>query len=237
MKTLLIVLCALVLTQAFKIDQNPIFEGQKLQAKPTGRTFSNYIGQGVTDDMLSDIVNFVNAASGFYKDDVAKNAQYIKSKLDKIYGDDEQNFFVFIQTEQNVDFSWYVWLTYEYVIAGLSDVNIVYPEWSYLIVKNFAPPQSDDYALITPGKVGPGVDSGVQAAINSAVNRYEPDGPCNCNDQSIVNIGNTLIQQYNRPWNTVCDASGVTTAIVKTVDGLWGSFKPKNCYYTLFINL
>ena len=187
--------------------------------------------------MFDGIVNFINAASGFYKEDVAKNAQYIKLGLDRTYGDAEQNFFVFIQTEQNVRFSWYVWLTYEYVIAGLSNVNIVNPGWSYLIVKNFAPPESDDYALITPGKVGSGVDNDVQAVINDAVNSYEPDGPCTCNDQSIVNIGNTLIQQYNRPWNTVCDATGVTTAIVKTVDGLWGSFKPKNCYYTLFINL
>jgi len=87
MKTLILVLCALALTQAFRIDQIPIFAGQKLQAKPKGLTFSNYIGQGVSDKLLDDMVNFINAASGFYKDDVIKNAQYIKSKLDKTYGD------------------------------------------------------------------------------------------------------------------------------------------------------
>jgi hypothetical protein len=99
MKTLLLVLCALTLIQAFRIDQNPIFGGQKLQAKPQGLTFSNYRGQGVSDDMFDGIVNFINAASGFYKEDVAKNAQYIKLGLDRTYGDAEQNFFVFIQTE------------------------------------------------------------------------------------------------------------------------------------------
>jgi hypothetical protein len=144
---------------------------------------------------------------------------------------------VWVQTEQDVRFSWYVWLTYEYVIAGLSNVNIINTGWSYLIVKNFAPPTSPDYALITPGIIGSGITTDVNTFITNVINIFETGTECTCNDQSIVNIGNTLINNYNKPWNTVCDATGVTTALVKTVDGLWGSFKPKNCYYTLFVNM
>jgi hypothetical protein len=81
MKTLLLVFCVLALTHTFTIDQSTP-KSQLLQGKPQGLTFSNYIGQGVTDDLLDDIVNYINAASGFYKQDVAQNAQYIKKKLD-----------------------------------------------------------------------------------------------------------------------------------------------------------
>jgi len=85
------------------------------------------------------------------------NILYLKTKLDQTYGDDYHNFFVYIQTQQNVEFSWYVFLTFEYVIAGLSNVNIVNPGWSYLLFKNVAPPSSIDYAYITPGSIGPGI--------------------------------------------------------------------------------
>lgn len=237
MKSIVLVLCALALTQAFRMDAPANFPGQTTVSKPKSLTFTNYTGPGVTDDFLTDLVNFINAASGFYRDDVVKNLEYIKTKLDATYGDSEQNFFVYVQTQQNVRFSWYVWLTFEYVIAGLSDVNIVNPGWSYLVVKNFAPPTSPDYAVITPGSVGPGVTTDVSNFINGIVGVFETDTTtCTCNDQSIVNIGNTLINNYNLPWNTICDATGVTTAWVKTTNGLWGSFKPKTCYYTLFVN-
>jgi len=48
--------------------------------------------------MINTFVNFANSASGFYKDDVAANAKYIKEQMDKKYGDAGQNFFVLIQT-------------------------------------------------------------------------------------------------------------------------------------------
>lgn len=94
MKTLLVVICALALTQAFQLntkDALPI-------AKPTNLRFGNYTGQGVSSEMLAQIVNIINGASGFYKDDVNANIKYIKSNLDQLYGSGTANFFVYIQT-------------------------------------------------------------------------------------------------------------------------------------------
>jgi hypothetical protein len=62
------------------------FPGQKAVSKPQSLTFSDYIGAGVTDDMLDDIKNYINAASGFYKQDVGRNIAYIKDQLDRQYG-------------------------------------------------------------------------------------------------------------------------------------------------------
>jgi hypothetical protein len=241
MKVILVLLCALALSQAFKFEAAKSFLGltpvAKLDAHNLG--FSDYTGAGITPDQKTDIINLINGASGFYGADVEQNIKYIKSNLDKNYGTDTESFFVWIQTTANVRFSWYVWV-FGGAIAGLnSGVNIINPGWSYLIVKNIAPPTSADYAYFTTSSlsVGPGITSDVSSLIASTINQFEPEGTsCTCNDQSIVNIGGTLINYYNRAWNTVCDATGVTYAYVKTADGLWGSFKAKNCYYTLFVN-
>ena len=47
--------------------------------------------------MIIALTSFANAASSFYKNDVAANTKYIKKQMDIQYGDDAQNFFVFIQ--------------------------------------------------------------------------------------------------------------------------------------------
>ena len=61
--------------------------------------FDNYTGPGITQDMITSLTNFANGASSFFKNNVAANAKYIKEQMDKVYGDDSFNFFVFIQTE------------------------------------------------------------------------------------------------------------------------------------------
>lgn len=50
--------------------------------------FSNSTGPGVTDEMLKNYINIINAASAFYKDNVESNIRYIKQKLDALYADD-----------------------------------------------------------------------------------------------------------------------------------------------------
>ena len=187
--------------------------------------------------MLKNFVNFANSASAFYKSDVQANIKYIKDQMDELYGSDDENFFVYIQTEDNVRFSWYVWLTLEYIVASVEKVNLINPGWSYFFVKNFAPKEGDDYAFITKGVSGPGISKDVSSILSTTIKNYEPDeDACSCDDISIVNIGNTLINYYGIPWNTVCDATGVTSATVFTSNGLWGNFQFKKCFYTLFVS-
>ncbi len=76
------------------------------------------------------------------------------------------------------------------------------------------------------------------AVITDAVNTFEPDeDECSCNDVATVNIGATIINTFGQYWNTVCDANGVTGALVMTAGGLYGAFQPKKCFYTLFVNM
>lgn len=47
--------------------------------------------------MINQFINFVNAASGFFKNDIPANLKYIKENMDRLYGDDQKSFFIFIQ--------------------------------------------------------------------------------------------------------------------------------------------
>ena len=57
-----------------------------------------------------------------------------------------------------------------------------------------------------------------------------------CNDIDVHNIGHGLINGSGRRWSTVCDASGVTTALVLGLDGIWAGIKPRKCTYTFYVS-
>ena len=202
---------------------------------PGGLCFSNYSGPGVNDKMRNHFINFANSASAFYKSDVQANIAYIKKEMDKLYGNKDLNFYVYIQTEENVTTNRYVWITDEYVVAEFDHINKINPRWSYFFVKNFATKDSPDYAYITNGSSGPGITEEIKEAIKKVINDSEPEeDSCSCERGSLANIFNTLMSTLKNDWNVVCDDVGATNGIVRTTKGLWGSFKFKKCYYTLF---
>ena len=50
------------------------------------------------------------------------------------------------------------------------------------------------------------------------------------------NVAYGMINGLGRAFSTLCDATGVTHSLVNTVDDLWISAKPKNCYYTFYVS-
>lgn len=48
--------------------------------------------------MKNNFINFINNASIFYKKDVKVNLIYIQQNMEKIYGEKDYKFFIFIQT-------------------------------------------------------------------------------------------------------------------------------------------
>ena len=187
--------------------------------------------------MVPDIINLINGASGFYKNDVENNIKYIKMNLDYLYGG-ANNFSVYIQTQAYVAYSWYVFSVSDWRLS-LQNVNNINPSWSYLIVKQyrtvFVPFPSYTYFKIPD--IGPGITEDIRLFIYNTISIYEPfESVCSCDTDSVTKIGGALISKYNQRWNTVCDASGVTQTIAHTANGLWGTFRPKNCYYTLFVS-
>lgn len=78
MKTILFLTFTLCLVNTFKVAQ---FLTKTEASSPSQLGFSNYTGSDVTPDQVKTIVNLINGASGFYKDDVQKNLAYIKDNL------------------------------------------------------------------------------------------------------------------------------------------------------------
>ena len=229
MKQVLLVCLLAVVALSFTL------QGTELSHPSKDLQFSDYTGAGVTQALVNSFVNAANSASSFYKDDVKANAEYIKKQLDTAYGSSSSNFFVLIQT-QEIRFSWLVWVTTQNVIFSRRGINRVNPDWSYLVILFFAPPTSPDYAFVSGGNKGSGIDADTEALINEVVNTYEDDGDCDCDVSSVVSIGYGLINGMGRAWSTVCDANGITGALVYAVDGLWISAKPKNCWYTFYVS-
>lgn len=94
MKIIPIFVCIFVVSQAAQLRSITSFP----VSKPNNLGFGNYTDVGVPPSFVADAVNIINGASGFYKNDVEANIKYIKTNLDRLYGDGITNFNVYIQT-------------------------------------------------------------------------------------------------------------------------------------------
>jgi hypothetical protein len=75
---------------------------------------------------------------------------------------------VFIQTKKTHS-GWHLWAGKGHVLAGLSGINFISPDWSYLFLKDIAPHMSEDYAFLKKGAIGPGINSLDQEMIIAAI--------------------------------------------------------------------
>lgn len=88
MKIFLILLVLLFSAQAFKLQKTSTHWAKPIVPRSPSLGFSNYTDPSVSDDQLRTIINFVKAASGFYKDDVLANIKYLKENLEKLYAEE-----------------------------------------------------------------------------------------------------------------------------------------------------
>jgi hypothetical protein len=181
-------------------------------------------------EMINNFINFANSASAFHKDDVKTNLVYIKESMDKLYGNDSYHTFVFIQTETVKD-DYSLWMYGTKVDAELDSINQIYPKWSYYFLLLATEPKPE-YTFLANGVVGNGVDAATKAVFEKAVKTYEPDGECTC--KQIFDIQTMIDQAGIQLWSILCDSKGVTYGYVRTREGLYGTFRPKSCYYTLY---
>ena len=135
MRVFLVLLCILALSHAAQFSSR----ASMYKFRPSNLGFSNCSTEGVTPEQVTTTVNFINAASGFYKNNVEQNIGYIKRNLDEKY-EGRAKFTVLIHTEANVTNNFYVAASEDFIL-GLQNVNIINPAWSYLIVKQYVRPE------------------------------------------------------------------------------------------------
>jgi hypothetical protein len=99
---------------------------------------------------MSFFISIANYASRVYGDNTEKNLKYIKARMDQFYGKGLSNFYVFIQTDQDIEF-WSIYLLAEAVYAAVEGINDLYPNWSYLFAKCAGSNVISDYVYFHNG--------------------------------------------------------------------------------------
>lgn len=112
----------------------------------------------MTQEQVDSFINLANYASRVYGEDIEKTTKFIKSRMDELYGLQNDNFYIFIQTDQ-AQTSRYFWVSVESVYAGLSGTNPLYPNWSYIFSRNYGSNKIAEYSFISKGKKGKGITS------------------------------------------------------------------------------
>jgi len=125
--------------------------------------------------MLKNFISVINTASGLFKDDVEANARYIKQKLDNSSGISNEYFYIFIQTNPPIKISYSIWMSVKRVYAGLNKVNTLNPDWSYFILRTYAPQDISEFFYLKNGILGPAISSGVKLAIMDIIETFEID--------------------------------------------------------------
>ncbi len=106
----------------------------KLISFGSGLQFPNRTGSGLTPEQMSFFISVANYASRAYGDNVEMNLKYIKAKMDQFYGTTYSNFYVFIQTDQDI-VSWSIYILSQAVYGAVEGINVLYPKWSYYFAK------------------------------------------------------------------------------------------------------
>lgn len=73
-----------------------------------------------------------------------------------------------------------LWMSGQKVDAEIANINQIYPKWSYYFMLQATEPKPT-MTYLANGIVGSGVNSTIKAIFEKAVNTFEPDTPCTCN--------------------------------------------------------
>jgi hypothetical protein len=67
-----------------------------------------------------------------------------------VYGKSNDNFFVFIQTDQDVN-NWRVYVNVDAVFAAVQGINKLNPKWSYFFARNMGSNIMEEYEYFHTG--------------------------------------------------------------------------------------
>jgi hypothetical protein len=104
--------------------------------------------------------------------------KYIKLRMDSLYGTVNYNFFVFIQTDQDV-MTRRIFVLMDAVYASVEGINKLYPKWSYFFNRFIGSNVIPDYAYFHQG-VGTGFTQSLLETLEILILEYESGDECAC---------------------------------------------------------
>lgn len=135
-------LVALVVSATGRTTQNSYLKsspGIQISFYPS-LGFSNQTGSCFGESELNSLIGFLSKASTLYRSDLKENLKYIQQNMDASFGTSNERYNVFIQNNPSSISSYLVYpsgqggCNYASLTFG---INLVNPEWSYLVVKNY----------------------------------------------------------------------------------------------------
>lgn len=129
--------------------------------------------------MLDSFITFANFASVTYRDDIEKNAKFLKYRMDELYGKNGDNFYVIIQTDEAFT-NRYFWVTVDGTYASINGINKLYPKWSYLFSRSYGNTKIAEYSFISKDQRGKGITNDLLSSIKTFIQTYELTDTCTC---------------------------------------------------------
>ena len=183
--------------------------------------------------MVTSFINFSNSASDFYKDDLEANSKYIVENMNKLYATEGHSWTLFIQTDV-VDYN-AINYAHGSISAYLDSINLLYPKWSYLFTYGPIKDSTQRPTFIQTGIVGAGVNATIVSWIEKAIALTETVATCNSIDATYRLRNELATASGSYKWDIYSDPKGVTSAYTFTANQIYGVFKPRKCYYLIYM--
>jgi hypothetical protein len=168
--------------------------------------FGNRTGASFGAAQLSSLINFINSASTFYRDNVEQNLRYIQNQMTTAYGGSSNLYGVILQSNSTYTYTnlaVYTANAGENYATLAPGVNNIYPKWSYLVYSIYVQSYlTFDY--ISYWSQGSGVSASTGDVIKNVIYKYDGTSTCTCgNTYSIA----TALNSYDgQSWNVVCQS-------------------------------
>ena len=186
--------------------------------------------------MIDSFITIANFACVTYRDDMEKNAKFIKYRMDELYGKEGDNFYVIIQSDEALT-NRYFWVQIDGVYASINGINKLYPKWSYLFSRNYGEKKMAEYSFFGKDQRGKGITNEILSSIKTFIQTYELDDTCTCAKDTVQGIAQSLQFLDSTSWTVICDSKGITSALIRTFGNRYLSIKQKSCYYTMYMSL
>jgi hypothetical protein len=133
MKIIALVFVFLSLASSLVIGEGSAQQHDNIAANLKG--FPQVIGGSFGDEKVGSLLNFINAASTIYRDDLEKNMKYIQANMQAAFGNDNYTFNVLIQSNSTPSITdRHVFNVQGDTYASLAPgVNLINPTWSYFV--------------------------------------------------------------------------------------------------------
>lgn len=218
------------------IDEASQQETEKAQPLTNGiratglQGFPYKIGKNFGNEKVNTLINFINAASTFYRDDYKQNLLYIQKSMEAAY-EDAGVFSLLIQGNSTNSRTDTFIFGYDNMASLEAGINMINPTWSYYAY--FKNPQEgrDNLELIPPEGRGAGISEAKADDLNKIIKQH--DGiVCKCDQMWLFN---DLNRYDGQSWNVVCHSSPTTYAYVPSYNSQWLATHPGPCYYLIYV--